>query len=105
MVKDYATPCIATDYPDDHRVILYFDAPPEAPTTRGFAGILSEGLSGLSAEVILATPDDFYIAMGLGEVISPLRLRAMSAIIGRIKRQVSAYQQGESLATMGSTTL
>ena len=79
---------LLTEYPDDEHVVFHFDAPPEAPTTRGFAGILSEGLSGLSSEEILGTPDDFYTNMGLAEVISPLRLRGMSAIMGRLKRQV-----------------
>ena len=83
---------IATEFPDD-RVVFHFDAPPEAPTTRGFAGILSEGLSGLPAESILETPDDFYTEMGLGEVISPLRLRGMSAIMGRLKRQVREHTE------------
>lgn len=72
----------------DRRITLWFDAPPEAPTTRAFAGILTAGLSGATAEDVLAVPDDFYLAMGLGEVISPLRLRGMSAILGRLKRQV-----------------
>src|ERR1700712_2108393 len=39
--------------PDD-TVRTYFDCPPEAPTTRAFAGILSEGLAGSTAEQILA---------------------------------------------------
>lgn len=82
---------LATEYPDDATVTLYFDAPQEAPTTRGFAGILSEGLKGLSPQEIIAVPDDFYEAMGLAEVISPLRLRGMSAIIGRLKRQVKEH--------------
>ena len=34
----------------DTPVPLFFSAPPEAPTTRGFAGILAEGLDGLTAE-------------------------------------------------------
>ncbi len=37
---------------------LHFSAPPEAPTTRGFAGILSEGLDGQSAEAVLSVPAD-----------------------------------------------
>lgn len=78
---------VATSFEGD-TVTLHFDAPEEAPTTRGFAGILSEGLNGESADAILSTPDDFYASMGLAEVISPLRLRGMSAIIGRLKRQV-----------------
>ena len=83
---------IATEFPDEEHVVFHFDAPPEAPTTRGFAGILSEGLSGLSSKQILETPDDFYMQMKLGEVISPLRLRGMSAIMGRLKRQVSEHE-------------
>jgi len=73
---------------DDGTVRLWFDAPPQAPTTRGFAGILSEGLDGETAEQILGVPQDFYLRMGLGEVISPLRLRGMSAILHRLQRQV-----------------
>lgn len=89
QVHECQTPFfLATDFPDDEHVIFHFDAPPEAPTTRGFAGILSEGLSGLSPDEVLATPDDFYNKMGLAEVISPLRLRGMSAILGRLKRQI-----------------
>ncbi len=69
-------------------VALHFDAPPEAPTTRGFAAIVAAGLSGASAEEVLSTPEDFYQEMGLAELISPLRLRGMGAIVMRVKRQV-----------------
>ena len=86
---------IATEFQGDEHVVFHFDAPPEAPTTRGFAGILSEGLSGLAPEQILETPDDFYLQMKLGEVISPLRLRGMSAIMGRLKRQVSEHSRSQ----------
>jgi cysteine desulfuration protein SufE len=79
---------LATEVDPDRTVRLWFDVPPEAPTTRGFAGILASGLTGEPAEDILATPDDFYEAMGLAEVISSLRLRGMSAILFRLKRQV-----------------
>jgi cysteine desulfuration protein SufE len=79
---------LASEIGDDHRMHLWFDAPPEAPTTRGFAGILSAGLNGATPEEVLATPDDFYDAMGLSEIISALRLRGMAAILFRLKRQV-----------------
>ncbi|OPX10126.1 SufE family protein [Mycobacterium sp. AT1] len=76
------------DATDRARVRLYFSAPPEAPTTRGFAAILSAGLDELSADEILAVPDDFYADLGLAKLISPLRLRGMSAMLTRIKRRL-----------------
>ncbi|MEH0969958.1 SufE family protein [Micromonospora sp. CPCC 205546] len=65
-----------------------FDCPPEAPTTRAFAGILAEGLAGASADEVLAVPDDLYQRMGLAQAISPLRVRGGTAILARLKRQV-----------------
>jgi cysteine desulfuration protein SufE len=73
--------------PDD-RVDVWFDCPPEAPTTRAFAGILSEGLEGATAEQVLAVPSDLYQQMGLAAAISPLRVRGGSAILNRLQRQV-----------------
>jgi cysteine desulfuration protein SufE len=75
--------------PDD-TVETFFDCPPEAPTTRAFAGILAEGLEGASTAEILAVPDDLYARMGLAQTISPLRIRGGSAILARLKRQVAA---------------
>ena len=72
----------------DRTVTTYFDCPPEAPTTRAFAGILSEGLAGATAEQVLGLPDDLYQRMGLANAISPLRLRGAGAILARLKRQV-----------------
>jgi cysteine desulfuration protein SufE len=76
------------DAEDRDRVRLYFSAPAEAPTTRGFASILATGLDGQSADTILAVPDDFYAELGLATLISPLRLRGMSAMLTRIKRRL-----------------
>jgi cysteine desulfuration protein SufE len=72
----------------DGTVSTHFDCPPEAPTTRAFAGILSEGLAGAQAAEVLAVPDDLYQRMGLAQVISPLRVRGGTAVLGRLKRQV-----------------
>jgi cysteine desulfuration protein SufE len=73
---------------DDERVRVWFDCPPEAPTTRAFAGILADGVEGEPADVVLAVPDDLADRLGLGDTISPLRLRGMTAILRRLKRQV-----------------
>ncbi|MBM7460079.1 SufE family protein [Rhodococcus coprophilus] len=81
---------LSVDAADPGSVTLHFSAPAEAPTTRGFASILHQGLDGLSAEEILGVPDDFYSALGLAAVVSPLRLRGMSAMLARIKRHLRA---------------
>jgi len=79
---------VPTEVASDGTVSLDFDAPREAPTVRGFTGILHDGLDGQRAEVILDVPDDFYYDMGLEEVVTPMRLRGMGAILARIKRKV-----------------
>ncbi|MFC8303724.1 SufE family protein [Specibacter sp. NPDC057265] len=68
---------------------LFFQAPAEAPTTRGFASVLFEGLDGLTAQEILAVPDDMPEQLGLTRAISPLRMRGMSAMLGRVKRKIA----------------
>lgn len=73
---------------EDATVHLFFSAPQESPTTRGFAGILHEGLDGLTARDVLAVPADVYNRLGLADAVSPLRLRGMAGMLGRIKRQV-----------------
>ncbi|MDQ4011238.1 MAG: SufE family protein [Actinomycetota bacterium] len=79
---------LAVEVGDDQRVHLYFDAPLEAPTTRGLAAILHTGLDGEPVPTVLSTPDDFYLHFGLAEAVSPLRLRGVAAMLARIKRTV-----------------
>jgi cysteine desulfuration protein SufE len=75
------------DDPDD-TVHVFFQAPAEAPTTRGFASILRAGLDGLPAAEVLAVPDDVSYRLGLTDAVSPLRLRGMAGMLARIKRRV-----------------
>ena len=83
---------LAVEVGGDETVHLFFDAPPEAPTTRGFASILWAGLDGLSAPEVLATPAEFTTSLGLQDLVSPLRLRGMAAMLSRIKHQVRERQ-------------
>lgn len=69
------------------KVDLYFSAPREAPTTRGFASVLNSALNGQSAQNILELPDDFPSELGLDALISPLRVRGMRGMLARIKRK------------------
>ena len=95
QVHECQTPFfLATRVDGEGRVHLFFDAPPESPTVRGFAGILREGLEGASWQEVLDLPQDFYTGMGLESVVSPLRLRGMGAILARLKRQVREQMEG-----------
>jgi len=101
QVHECQTPFfLASETDSDGRVRIWFDCPPEAPTVRGFAGILYAGLDGEPVDAVLAVPADFYRSMGLSEVVSVLRLRGMGAILARLKRQLS---DPESAATSGDT--
>jgi cysteine desulfuration protein SufE len=90
QVHECQTPFfLASEVDEAGAVHLWFDCPPEAPTVRGFAGILYAGLEGETVETVLAVSPDFYRGMGLSEVVSVLRLRGMGAILGRLKRQLT----------------
>jgi cysteine desulfuration protein SufE len=68
-------------------VELYFSAPREAPTTRGFASVLHTALNGKTAKEITDLDDDFPGQLGLEKLISPLRVRGMRGMLFRIKRK------------------
>ena len=97
QVEECQTPFfLATEVDEDEHVTVWFDCPPEAPTTRGFAGILAVGLEGATVEEVLSLRTDFHHDLGLAEAISPLRLRGMDAILTRLKRQVAAHHDART---------
>nr|WP_314844305.1 SufE family protein [uncultured Microbacterium sp.] len=73
---------------DDGVVTMHATAPPEAPTTRGFASILVQGITGLTADEVLAIPDDYPQSIGLTKAVSPLRIGGMTGMLMRAKKQV-----------------
>lgn len=81
---------IVVDVDADGIVRMSATAPAEAPTTRGFASILAQGLTGLTAAEALAVPDDFPQSIGLTRVVSPLRIAGMTGMLLRAKRQIRA---------------
>jgi cysteine desulfuration protein SufE len=87
---------IFVEIDDDDSVHLYATAPRESPTTRGFASILAQGLDGLSVDEVLAIPDDYPQSSGLTEAVSPLRIRGMTALLARTKRQIRARRGDEA---------
>jgi cysteine desulfuration protein SufE len=92
-VEECQSPVFITVDTTPEEVLVYATAPEEAPTTRGFASILVQGLHGMTPDQVLAVPPDFPLQLGLQNAVSMLRLRGMSGMLWRIKRQVE-----ESLA-------
>lgn len=72
----------------DDVVTMHATAPEEAPTTRGFASILVQGLTGLTADEVLAIPEDYPQSIGLTKAVSPLRIGGMTGMLMRAKNQV-----------------
>lgn len=85
---------IFVEVDDAGLVHMHATAPAEAPTTRGFASILAQGLDGLTPEQVLAIPADYPQSLGLGEAVSPLRVRGMSGMLARAKRQLQERLAG-----------
>ncbi len=71
---------------EDGRLSFYLDVPPESPTVRGYATILSEGLTGTTLDEVMAVPTEFYLQMGLQQVLSGQRLTGIGAILAHMKR-------------------
>ena len=71
-------------------VHLHATAPRESPTTRGFVSIIAQGVEGLRVEQALAVPDDYPSSLGITRAVSPLRMRGMTAMLARTKRQLRA---------------
>ena len=85
----------------DAPVRLYFSAPRESPTTRGFAAILHAGLDGETAAAVLDVPAGVLDELRLSEVVSPLRMRGMSSMLTRIQRRVRAARAAADRPTSG----
>ncbi len=86
-VEECQAPVFIAVEGDANKVEIYFSAPKEAPTTRGFASILNAALNGRTADEILGLCDDFPTELGLEKLISPLRVRGMRGMLFRIKRK------------------
>ncbi|MCB0044440.1 MAG: SufE family protein [Caldilineaceae bacterium] len=92
QVHECQSPVFLHTEMEDGRVRFYFGIPAEAPTVRGYAGALLEGLDGATPEEVLTTPDTVYALMGLNEALTPQRTRGLHALMGYMKRQVIALQ-------------
>ena len=84
-VHECMTPVFIYADKQDGRLFYHFDVPPESPTVRGFAATLQQGINGSTPLQVQTIPDDFYLQMGLQEVLTGQRLFGISAILAHMK--------------------
>lgn len=64
---------------------FHFDIPQQAPTVRGLASVLFNGLNGSTVEEILSVPADFFLPMNLQEAVSQQRLTGFVGVLAHMK--------------------
>jgi cysteine desulfuration protein SufE len=86
QVDECATPVFLLAQLHEGTVHYDIDVPRDAPTMRGFAGLLHAGLHGATPAAIAATPDDLCQQLGLQQALGALRVRGLTALLMRMKR-------------------
>jgi cysteine desulfuration protein SufE len=90
-VEECMTPVFVQAELHNGRMSFYFDVPRESPTVRGYAALLEEGLRDVTPEQVLRVPGDFYIRLGLHQVLTQQRMRGISAILAHMKHLALEY--------------
>ncbi len=85
-VPECITPVSVAAEVKDGGMVFHFIVPPESPTVRGYAAILAEGLRGATPEEVFNLPVDFFMQMGLQQVLTSQRLNGMEALVAHVKR-------------------
>jgi cysteine desulfuration protein SufE len=70
------------------RVEIHAWVAEEAPTVKGFVGVLREAFHGATAEEVLGVEYDMLRRLGLVEALGMQRMRGLQAILFYIRRQV-----------------
>lgn len=70
------------------RVQIHGWVAPEAPTVKGFVGILQDGLSGESAEAVVEVAPDLLNRLGLVQSLGMVRARGLQSILYHVRDQI-----------------
>jgi cysteine desulfuration protein SufE len=86
-VPECMTPvCLFAEKEKDGGILFHLDIPPQSPTVRGLASILTNGLNGSTLQEILSVPADFFLPMKLDEAISQQRLNGFMGVLAHMKQ-------------------
>jgi cysteine desulfuration protein SufE len=67
-------------------IVFHLDIPPQSPTVRGLASILTNGLNGSTIQEIISVPGDFFLPMKLDEAVSQQRLNGFMGVLAHMKQ-------------------
>lgn len=87
-VHECQTPVFLWAEVSDGRVQVFGDVAPEAPTVKGFVGILVDAFSGATPEEVLSVEPNLLHRLGLIEALGMMRMRGLQAILFMIREQV-----------------
>jgi len=88
MVHECQSPVFLMAEVNNGTVRVIGDVPKEAPTARAFVSILREAFDGEPPQEVLDAPRDALRVLGLSELLGMQRTQGLSAIYGRLRRQV-----------------
>jgi cysteine desulfuration protein SufE len=78
------------------RVQVHAYVAPEAPTVKGFVGILVNAFNGTTPEEVLSTPENLLQRLGLLESLGMIRMRGLAAVQHYIREQVRKAAAGNT---------
>lgn len=87
-VHECQTPVFLWVEVNDGRVQIFGDVAPEAPTVKGFVGILVEAFSGTSPDDVLSVEPNVLQRLGLVEALGMVRMRGLHAILHHVRQKV-----------------
>ena len=85
-VPECMTPVFIMAEKEGNGINFYLDIPPQSPTVRGLASILTSGLNGCSLEEIISVPADFYTPMNLHEAVTQQRINGFVGVLAHMKQ-------------------
>jgi len=93
-VHECQTPVFLWVEVNDGQVQVFGDVAPEAPTVKGFVGILADAFTGATADEVLAVGPDLLQRLGLLQALGMMRMRGLQAILFTIREQVRRASAG-----------
>lgn len=99
QVHECMTPVFVFVETENGHLRYHFDIPRESPTVRGYAEILRDATEGLTPQEILDIPHDFYLEMGMSDVLSGQRLNGLGAILNYVQALARRHLQADTQKT------